>query len=99
MKIGIIGLGYVGLTLAIAAADNGIEVYGVEINPEIKACLKRNRAHFYEPGLDALIERNNHNTFHCVDTFPADISFDLFIVTVGTPLYADEKKPNFTYVM
>ena len=49
--------------------------------------------------MDALIERNNHNTFHCVDTFPADISFDLFIVTVGTPLYADEKKPNFTYVM
>lgn len=27
MRIGIIGLGYVGLTLAIAAADCGIEVY------------------------------------------------------------------------
>ena len=32
MKIGIIGLGYVGLTLAIAASSNGIDVYGVEIN-------------------------------------------------------------------
>ena len=37
--IGIIGLGYVGLTLGIAAADCGVVTYGVEINPHIKECL------------------------------------------------------------
>lgn len=41
MKVGIIGLGYVGLTLAVAAASNGIDVYGVEVNPHIKECLKK----------------------------------------------------------
>ena len=56
MTIGIIGLGYVGLTLAVAAAAKGIEVYGVETNQHIKDCLKENRAHFYEPGLDNLIK-------------------------------------------
>lgn len=44
MRIGIIGLGYVGLTLAVAAASKGIDVYGIEINQHIKDCLKENRA-------------------------------------------------------
>lgn len=43
MTIGIIGLGYVGLTLAIAAADNGIQVYGIETNVHIKECLREKR--------------------------------------------------------
>ena len=70
MRIGIIGLGYVGLTLGVAAAAKGIDVYGVEIDQHIKDCLKENRAHFYEPGLDSLIKRYNNKTFHVVDKFP-----------------------------
>ena len=42
MRIGIVGLGYVGLTLGIAAADCGIEVYGTEINPVKRSALKNN---------------------------------------------------------
>lgn len=67
MKIGIVGLGYVGLTLAIAAASRGAEVFGTEINPKIKSCLAENRAHFFEPGLDELIAKHNRKNFHCVD--------------------------------
>ncbi len=98
MNIGIIGLGYVGLTFAIAAADHEINVYGVEINQHIKDCLKENRAHFYEPGLDNLIRRHNGSTFHVVDAFSGDIAYDAFIITVGTPLKDGEKKPNFDYI-
>ena len=54
MNIGIIGLGYVGLTLAMAAVENGISVFGVETNREIKDSLKRGKAHFYEPGIDSM---------------------------------------------
>ena len=95
MRIGIVGLGYVGLTLAVAAADSGIEVFGTEINPEIKAALKNNRAHFYETGLNELIEVHNNKNFFCVDSFPADKNFDAFIITVGTPLRENSKTPNF----
>lgn len=98
MRIGIIGLGYVGLTLAIAAADNGVDVYGVEVDQHIKDCLKENHAHFFEPGLDALIRRHNEKTFHCVEEFPADKPFDAFIITVGTPLKKGAKQPNFEYI-
>ena len=67
MRIGIVGLGYVGLTLAIAAATRGAEVFGTELNPKIKACLAQNRAHFFEPKLDELIAKHNHKNFYCVD--------------------------------
>ena len=69
MRLGIVGLGYVGLTLAMAAASRGAEVFGTEINPKIKSCLAHNRAHFFEPKLDELIAAHNHKNFHCVDFF------------------------------
>ena len=99
-RIGIVGLGYVGLTLAIAAADTGFEVYGREINQRIKSALKANHAHFHETGLDALIAKHNNQKFFCVDEFPEDNNkkFDAFIITVGTPLKAGTHSPNFDYI-
>lgn len=98
MKVGIIGLGYVGLTLAVVAASKGIDVYGVEVNAHIKDCLKNDKAHFYEEGLDNLIKRTNNKTLHIVDEFPLDVKYDAFIVTVGTPLKGGLKVPNFEYI-
>ena len=99
MNIGIIGLGYVGLTLGIAAANQGVTVYGTEISQAIKDSLKQNKAHFFEPGLDNLIRRHNNKTFHVVESFPQDVKFDAFIITVGTPLIGhDVKEPNFEYI-
>lgn len=98
IRVGIIGLGYVGLTLGIALADRNVEVYGTEINPVIKECLKKNKAHFFEPGLDEMIEHFNNKMFFCVEKFPNNITFDAFVITVGTPLKKGEKFPNFDYI-
>lgn len=98
MRIGIIGLGYVGLTLAVVASDSGNDVYGVEINQAIKNCLERGEAHFFEPGLNQLIKANMKKTLHSVDAFPEDLPFDVFIVTVGTPLLPGTTEPNMTYI-
>ena len=103
MRVGIIGLGYVGLTLAVAAAARNVDVFGVETNQHIKDCLKENRAHFFEPGLDNLIKRVNNKTLHVVNSFTeANEKYDAFIITVGTPLKKiDGKKqeePNFQYI-
>lgn len=99
MTIGIIGLGYVGLTFAIAAADKGITVYGVEKNQHIVQCLAKRHAHFFEPGLDDKIDKCKDKYFFCVEKFPKDVQFDAFIITVGTPLYEQTKKPNFDYIV
>lgn len=49
----IIGLGYVGLTLAVAMADVGFRVTGVEKSPEVLRHLREARPHFSEVGLTA----------------------------------------------
>ncbi len=103
MKIGIIGLGYVGLTLGIAAAMAGIEVEGAEIDEHIKLCLNKNKAHFYEPGIDRLIARYKDKNFHVIDSF-SDLEKtgrsipDAFVVTVGTPLKKGSVEPDFDYI-
>jgi len=50
-KICVIGLGYVGLTLAVTFAKLGFKVTGIEINKKVLNSLKKNKPHFYEPGL------------------------------------------------
>lgn len=98
MRIGIVGLGYVGLTLGIAACDSGIEVCGVEINQKIMKCLSEKKAHFYEPGLDELINKYYGTKFFPENNFPQDKKYDAFVITVGTPLKSGSKEPDFDYI-
>ena len=39
-NVGVIGLGYVGLTLSIIAAKKGLNVYGIENNKELSLQLR-----------------------------------------------------------
>ena len=57
-KIAVIGAGYVGLTTAACFADLGNDVAVVEIDVDKVRSLRRHRLHFYEPGLQELVERN-----------------------------------------
>ena len=57
-RIAVVGAGYVGLTTAACLADLGNEVCVVEIDQEKVRSLRRHRVHFYEPGLQEVIERN-----------------------------------------
>ncbi len=88
-RICIMGMGYVGLTLAVAMAENGFEVDGIEIDPRVLGTLREGRAHFYEANLDSMIRRNLGNgrlRFHA--EIPPDREFDAYVITVGTPLDA-----------
>jgi UDPglucose 6-dehydrogenase len=57
-RVAIIGGGYVGLTTAACLADLGNEVVVVDIDEAKIASLRRHRIHFYEPGLQEVVERN-----------------------------------------
>jgi nucleotide sugar dehydrogenase len=96
-SISVIGLGFVGLTLAVVLAKSGFVVHGVEINPEILKKLKTKKAHFFEPGLDSLLEEliDNNLFFHA--RLPTNEHFLAHIISVGTPLKSDGR-PNFQYL-
>jgi UDPglucose 6-dehydrogenase len=56
--ITVVGAGYVGLTTAACMADLGNEVCVIDIDADKIRMLRRHRMHFYEPGLQEVVERN-----------------------------------------
>lgn len=88
----IIGLGYVGLTLAIIMAEAGYTVRGVELNRDFTDRIVTGKAHFHEPGLDERLGfQLAAGRFHVGNALPDDPAVSLYIITVGTPLGPDGK--------
>ncbi len=85
--IGIIGLGYVGLTLGTALADVGMKVIGLEKRAEVVELINRGKAHFQERGLDDILALavSRGKLEARTEFLPADVS-DCYVITVGTPL-------------
>ena len=81
----VIGLGYVGLTLAIHCCEKKYNVYGIEIDEYILNSLNSNRAHFLEPGIDDLINKYKDKSFFYSNVVPENIEFDYVVISVGTP--------------
>lgn len=88
----ILGLGYVGLTLAMVLADNGFFVSGSDINRDLLDKLRRKRAPFFEAGLQDFIDRHTGRNFRLVDALE-DAPSDIYVITVGTPVDPVTKDP------
>ena len=85
--VGIIGLGYVGLTLAAAFSKSGLKVLGVELQEDIVSSVKLGKAHFTERGLNEILyEQVKKGTLIAKNKFDASDNCNYFILTVGTPL-------------
>lgn len=89
-SICIVGMGFVGLTLGVALADVGYNIYGVEKNPEILNQLCAGEPHFFEPGLKKSMSKNQERGKLIFSaSMPDNWTGGVFIVTVGTPLLDD----------
>jgi UDP-N-acetyl-D-mannosaminuronic acid dehydrogenase len=86
-EVCIVGLGYVGLTLAVSLAETGIRVVGVERNPTVVDDLRAGRTHIHEVGLQPLLGRVVANGALRVETdMAAADACTVFIISVGTPI-------------
>lgn len=85
--VGIVGLGYVGLTLATAMAEVGLRVAGIEKREELVALTNQGKPHFSETGLDSALKRVVEQKFlTAFDEFSDNFTCDAYVITVGTPL-------------
>lgn len=88
--IGIVGLGYVGLTLATVLAEAGNTVIGVEKRSDLVDMTNEGTPHFTETGLpNALSGVVRHKKLIAAEAFDDTFTCDTYIITVGTPLSAD----------
>ena len=96
MKIGIIGLGYVGLPLAVAFAEAGHDVVGLDADPHKIGSLERGESYIEDipsAALAPLGERLHTDHRH------ADLaSCDAVIICVPTPL-TGSREPDLTYLL
>ncbi len=95
MKIGVVGLGYVGLTVAVVLANQGNRVVGVDINTDTVKMLKEGQIHFYEPGLQELL-----NTVSKRMEFSTDYKAlgDSKVIFVAVPTPTRKGKIDLSYV-
>src|SRR6266571_4615659 len=87
MKIAIVGTGYVGLVLGACLAENGNNVVCVDKDESKIDTLKAGRMPIYEPGLEELVRRNDHEERLTFTTdLPAAVrASEIVFIAVGTP--------------
>ena len=95
MKACFMGLGYIGLPTAIIAAEHGIDVVGVDINPQVVEMTNKGLIHIVEPGLQELCQQVVASG-HLKASVKPEVS-DVYLIVVPTP-FKGNHEPDISYV-
>ncbi len=96
--IAVVGLGYVGLPTAVAFADLGFSVLGIDLDVRRVEAVQQGKNPLPELGLEEGIARATKSGHLRASTDPADAgAMDVVLLIVPTPVRAD-KQPDLSYV-
>jgi UDP-N-acetyl-D-glucosamine dehydrogenase len=95
-KLGIVGLGYAGLPLAMAFAETGFDVTGIDLNEHRVAAVKERRSYL----VDVPIERYDgvDGRLSATSDYAAVSELDSITICVPTPL-SKTRAPDLSYVV
>ncbi len=96
-RVGIIGLGYVGLPLARAFSARGFPVLGFDIDPVKVEKLRRGESYIGHITADT-VRQMREQRFDATTEFGRLGEADAVIICVPTPL-TDAREPDLTYVL
>jgi UDP-N-acetyl-D-glucosamine dehydrogenase len=96
-RVGIIGLGYVGLPLLLAFHKAGFPVTGFDIDPAKIDALRAGRTYIQHIGPDRVAEIAASPRFLATDDYSLARECDVLILCVPTPLTRN-REPDMTYV-
>ena len=94
-RLAILGLGYIGLPTAVALATRGIEVIGVDVNPDIVAAVSRGEVPFIEP--DLAVGVSGAVAMGRLTATTETPEADAYIIAVPTP-FNDDHTADLSYV-
>lgn len=95
-RVVIVGQGYVGLPLAMRAADVGFDVLGYEIDGDRLDMLKAGRSFVGDVSDDELSTHIGSGRYRASDLAEDCAGFDVAVITVPTPLR--EGVPDLTFI-
>src|SRR5690606_18674701 len=95
MKAVFMGLGYIGLPTAAVAAKYGVNVVGVDINPEVVDTINQGKIHIVEPGLSDVVKQVVEDGKLVARLAPEEA--DAYFIVVPTP-FKQNRRADISYV-
>jgi len=96
-RIGVVGLGYVGLPLAVEYAGHGFKTLGIDLNRERVLRLNAGQNYIQDVAGEDLARVVEAGTFVAEDDFSSSGEVDIFYICVPTPVNAN-KDPDTSYI-
>jgi UDP-N-acetyl-D-glucosamine dehydrogenase len=97
-KVGVIGLGHVGLSLAIEMAEKGFRVTGIDIDGSKVEAVNAGSSYLLDVPNESLLSMVVKGALRATQSFTAVESLDTISICVPTPL-RKTKDPDLSYIM
>ena len=97
-RVGVIGLGYVGLPLAVEMSHEGFRVTGIDIDSGKVDVINAGRSHIKDVADESLVAAVMSGKLRATQSFTAVESLDTISVCVPTPL-RKTKDPDLSYII
>src|SRR3990170_5162981 len=85
-RVSVVGMGYVGLSLAVELAKSGLTVRGIDLDLERVSLLNRGESYLVDVSSDTLAPLVAAGTLTAATGFEEAGSADAIIICVPTPL-------------
>ncbi len=95
-KVGIVGLGYAGLPLAVEFADAGFDVVGIDLNAERVAAVNDGRSYVVDVPVSRYEELDGR--LRATADYGAVAELDTLTICVPTPL-SKTRTPDISYIV
>ncbi len=96
-KVGVIGLGYVGLPLAVEIARNGFDVIGVDIDKRRVSAINKGNSYISDVNSSELRRLVQREKIEATNDYRQLKSCDIILICVPTPVNVN-KEPNLQLV-
>lgn len=97
-RVGIVGLGYVGLPLVLSLADKGFTVAGFDVDQERVAQLNNGNSPIKHIDGAHIAQIRQNEQFEATNDFSRLADMDAILICVPTPL-TKQREPDLTYVV
>lgn len=96
-EIAVIGLGYVGLPLALEFISGGCRVTGIDVDPEKPRLIEKGKSYLKHIPSERIAKAFETGRFNCTTDFSHMKSSKAIIICVPTPL-GESREPDLSYV-
>ncbi|MDE2027863.1 MAG: nucleotide sugar dehydrogenase [Candidatus Omnitrophica bacterium] len=97
-RVAVIGLGYVGLPLALAFAEKGFKVWGIDTDQDRVSRIQAKKSYITDVPSSFMARLVDKKTFEATTDFDALAQADVVIICVPTPLKR-KYTPDISYIV